>query len=829
MGGLHFLNGMFLGAAAVAVVPIIIHLVQRRRVQRVVFGSVRFLRSMSQRVVRRRRFTELLLIVLRTVALAALALAFARPFFWQRTERAGEKAITGESAALLVIDNSYSMIAEKRLEKAKEIATEFLKDLDPDVKVGVAKFSSQFQVICPIGGSLSRARDAVDGIKQSWEGTDLFLAMEQAEARLLSRLEQKRHIVLISDFQKSSWRFAASGSEEEEEAGPLGEMRKKDKRGSSLDWKLKPGIELTVKDVAEIDPKVREKKEARAKEQLAKAKKEADQARKQAAEARKKAAEARRKAEQDKGNQAKQKQARQAQDQADRAGRKVQESARKLQAAEKGLREASKRKGKEFPNVFIEKVAVPRLVLAGGLPQVISAKIVNRTGKPVNDAQVVLRMAGKEVGRDAVNIRPHSEAFVRFRHTFKKAGDTAGSVAIKIEKQRNLGDELPDDNVAYFCIPVTPRVNVLIVNGDPNPKLNRNDAFFVQKALVPGTEDTPSPFQVREVLPAALKPADLKGVDAVIFTDADSVPASNLPALKQFVASGGGVAFFCGSKTRPAEFNQSFAGLAPGKLLKLAAKDTSSPVAISYVDFKHEIFQEFRGQRRGDFARAYFIQYYLVQAPQSAKRLARFNNWHPVLLEQKMGKGKSLLFVSSVDLEWNNLCIKSIFPPFIHELARRLCGERAAGGVRNLVVGERLAHRLPGAADKVELRRPDGKKSKLDPVTVGEGEKAEKIVAFTPEKPGIYEVAYAGGPGRFAANIEPGEPDSTRLDVDVLITTVRPDPTAKQKKLGAGAILPKATVRERAEGQQKLWMYVLGLVLVVLAVEMVIAAKAGTA
>lgn len=122
MGGLSFLNGLFLAGAAVAVVPVIIHLVQRRRIQQVVFGSVRFLRKMSRRVVRRRRLTELLLILLRALALAVLAFAFARPFLWRAIQRVGAETILGDEAALILIDNSYSMSAQGRLESAKKQA-----------------------------------------------------------------------------------------------------------------------------------------------------------------------------------------------------------------------------------------------------------------------------------------------------------------------------------------------------------------------------------------------------------------------------------------------------------------------------------------------------------------------------------------------------------------------------------------------------------------------------------------------------------------------------------------------------------------------------------
>ena len=144
MSNLQFLNTAFVAAAALALVPVIIHLVQRRKVQRVVFGSVMFLRKMSQRVIRRRRLTELLLILLRAAALAILALAFARPLLWRPVQQSGASTALGEEAAVILIDNSYSVQAGGRFQKAKDKALDILKKSAPTARIGVASFSNQY-------------------------------------------------------------------------------------------------------------------------------------------------------------------------------------------------------------------------------------------------------------------------------------------------------------------------------------------------------------------------------------------------------------------------------------------------------------------------------------------------------------------------------------------------------------------------------------------------------------------------------------------------------------------------------------------------------------
>ena len=47
--------------------------------------------------------------------------------------------------------------------------------------------------------------------------------------------------------------------------------------------------------------------------------------------------------------------------------------------------------GKAVPNVFVERVAVPRLAVAGGLSEVVSANIRNLTDKPLETVVLELK------------------------------------------------------------------------------------------------------------------------------------------------------------------------------------------------------------------------------------------------------------------------------------------------------------------------------------------------------------------------------------------------------------------------------------------------------
>jgi len=726
-----FLNGLFLAAIATALVPILIHLIQRRKVQQVVFGSLRFLRKTSHRVVRRRRFEEILLVILRALALAALAVAFARPFFHRPTaDRASGQTTTvvGQEADLVLVDNSYSMQADGRLDRAKAEAIKFLREADPAAKVGVAVCSSQFQELCPIGSSAAQAEQAVQGIQPSWRGTKLALAIEQA-TRVLTRAgrdEARRRIVLLSDFQNGAWEGHG-------------------------DWTLPPGIELAIRNVA----------------------------------------------------------------------------------------------AKPVPNVFIGRVVVPRLVVAGGFVEVVSATVRNLTDKPLADARVTFRVGGEEKGTLSVNLRPGEETPVRFRHKFIEPGDVTGSTSVQAD------DGLPEDNVAHFCVHVTPRVHVLLVNADRSEKAVLNDGLFIKTALAPATEGVVSPFEVREIGPDEMKPADLDGTDVVLFLNVSKLSAAVVSApqsalrtphsafgspLGRFVAGGGGVGFICGSKVVPEDFNRTFGGLAPCKLLRFAMQEGDPPVVINQLDLRHEVFAEFAQPHSGDFSVAEFTQYFLTSDSLHAQVPARFSHRdaHPALLERDFGreangaKGKALLFVSSLDLEWNNLCLKSVFVPFVHQMVKRLCARRT-GGTRNFAVAEEVTCPVPDEAGTATLWCRTSKSeppTELRPHPTGGG----KVVAFSPEKPGIYEVAWKGGSASFAVTLDPNEPDLRPLDTKLLLSAVQKASAGERSPaVGSASVLAGATVRERLESRQAAWWYLVLAVVAVLCVEMWLATRIGRA
>jgi len=136
-----FLNVLFLAGLAGAAVPLIIHLLDREKPTRVEFGWLRFVEKAHQSQERRFRLRELLVLLMRMLLCALLALAFARPFF----SGAGANATMVQLPhyAVVVVDVSYSMRGEGWWEEARERALEIVDGLEPGSQVSLLTAGAQ--------------------------------------------------------------------------------------------------------------------------------------------------------------------------------------------------------------------------------------------------------------------------------------------------------------------------------------------------------------------------------------------------------------------------------------------------------------------------------------------------------------------------------------------------------------------------------------------------------------------------------------------------------------------------------------------------------------
>jgi hypothetical protein len=209
-----FLNVLFLAGLAGAAVPLIIHLLDREKPTRVEFGWLRFVERAHQSQERRFRIRELLVLLMRMLLCALLALAFARPFF----SGAGANATMVQLPhyAAVVVDISYSMRGKGWWEEAREKALEIVDGLESGSQVSLLTAGAQVRMTVPWTEDREAVRAAVRKLEPTFEATDLGSAFRAAEEMLRAATGAGKTLYVISDHQATGWQRLDRG----DRAGP---------------------------------------------------------------------------------------------------------------------------------------------------------------------------------------------------------------------------------------------------------------------------------------------------------------------------------------------------------------------------------------------------------------------------------------------------------------------------------------------------------------------------------------------------------------------------------------------------------------------------------
>ena len=199
---MSFLNALFLAGLAGVAIPVAIHLLNRERPRTLPFGWVALLNRAHRAESRRFRLREILLLILRGLLCALLALAFARPFF---AGAAAEEPILPDHA-VIVVDVSYSMRAGDRWQVARRQAISLIDHQPEGTRLALVAAAQVPQIVADFTTDHALLRTAVgSSLEPGYESTDLGAAFRLAEARLRAAEAGRRSLFVVSDHQAVGW------------------------------------------------------------------------------------------------------------------------------------------------------------------------------------------------------------------------------------------------------------------------------------------------------------------------------------------------------------------------------------------------------------------------------------------------------------------------------------------------------------------------------------------------------------------------------------------------------------------------------------------------
>ena len=207
---------IFLLGALAAVIPLILHLINRQQAKLLPFPTLRFLRISVEKTRRRRRLQDLLLMLLRMAVLVLIAVGLAKPTL---TSLAALMAGEARSAVAIILDNSASMgtvdEGRPRWETAVRATEQILDHLYAGDEVALFVTSGpQFPEAGKLDRTQEKVRQLLAQVQLTYEGADLSAAIDHARRLLLESDAPNRYLFVVSDFQRVCFPGLAQSPEE---------------------------------------------------------------------------------------------------------------------------------------------------------------------------------------------------------------------------------------------------------------------------------------------------------------------------------------------------------------------------------------------------------------------------------------------------------------------------------------------------------------------------------------------------------------------------------------------------------------------------------------
>ena len=198
-----FLNASILAGTALVALPIVLHLIMRRKPRHLEFPALRFLEARRETNQRRLRLRHLLLLALRVAAILFLAVALARPSVKFSGALGSQKAPV---AAALIFDTSMRMgyVHENRsrLEAAQDFGLWVLSQLPKESEIAVLdahRGPATFQA------HRGAARHRIEQLAPTAAAQPMVTVLEEAVRLLATSKLAGREIYVFTDMARVSW------------------------------------------------------------------------------------------------------------------------------------------------------------------------------------------------------------------------------------------------------------------------------------------------------------------------------------------------------------------------------------------------------------------------------------------------------------------------------------------------------------------------------------------------------------------------------------------------------------------------------------------------
>ena len=198
-----FLNPAILFGLLAASIPIIIHLLNLRKLKKIEFSTLQFLKELQKNKIRKIKLKQWLLLALRVLIILCIVTAFARPTLVGVS--VGGTTSAAKTTAVFILDDTFSMSVVDQdgsyFNQAKETLKDLLKQFEEGDEFALVIASYQPDEI-EMTSNRSKFEQTVDAVTISHSSGKLNNAIIKAAQLIGDAKNFNKEIYLFTDFQK---------------------------------------------------------------------------------------------------------------------------------------------------------------------------------------------------------------------------------------------------------------------------------------------------------------------------------------------------------------------------------------------------------------------------------------------------------------------------------------------------------------------------------------------------------------------------------------------------------------------------------------------------
>ena len=198
-----FVNPAVLFGLIAASLPILLHILNLRKLKTIEFSSLQFLKEMQKNKIRRLKLKQILLLIIRTLLIVSIVLAFARPTI--DGSISGFESFT-KSSSVILFDNSFSLDFSdengNRFNQAKKIANEIIDQMKEGEEVTIIELANmnEFKVY-EFTRNTDYLKEQISKSQISYQPADLDKGLQLCSKVLENANNITKNIFIVSDAQ----------------------------------------------------------------------------------------------------------------------------------------------------------------------------------------------------------------------------------------------------------------------------------------------------------------------------------------------------------------------------------------------------------------------------------------------------------------------------------------------------------------------------------------------------------------------------------------------------------------------------------------------------